>query len=65
MSNPYYFHAIFEPNGSDKTLGELDGAAFAKVDYRRQCAAHMFDQLCDIDWLSHRQLDLPYLEPEA
>ncbi len=37
-SNPYYFHAIFEPLSCHLTLAEMGGDDFSQYDYRRKCA---------------------------
>jgi len=38
LSNPYFFHQIFIPEGTDNTYAEMTADVFCKNDYRRQCA---------------------------
>lgn len=58
-SNPFYFHSIFQPLGSNLTLAEMDASQFQEYDYRRQCAYKLVDELGQY-LQERRQLSLPF-----
>jgi non-canonical purine NTP pyrophosphatase (RdgB/HAM1 family) len=59
-SNPYFFHSIFIPNNSLKTLAEMSGEEFMNYDYRRICVKNMFTKFDNkiIKWPIDHQIPL-------
>lgn len=49
---PKFFHSIFIPDGSDKTLAEMDVYEFSKYDYIRKSIKELINQL-DYSYLFH------------
>ncbi len=58
VSNPHFFHDIFMPDGRQSTLAEMEGPAFASVDYRGACARSLMDELGKLRYEQQRQLVL-------
>lgn len=48
-SNPYFFHQIFKPLGSNKGMGEMNANEFKRFDYRKKCAEVFVKKLTKID----------------
>lgn len=44
-TNPWFFHSIFVPNGSNHTLAEMNPEEFIKYDYRRKSVEGLLSQL--------------------
>ena len=42
---PYFFHLLFIPNGSNKTLAEMDMHEYAQYDYMRQSIVNLLSEL--------------------
>ena len=42
---PYFFHLLFIPNGSNKTLAEMDMHEYAQYDYMRQSIVNLISEL--------------------
>jgi inosine/xanthosine triphosphate pyrophosphatase family protein len=61
-SNPFFFHSIFEPEGSSLTLAEMNGREFQTHDYRRKCAKELCKELKDFSFQQNRQMSLPLAE---
>lgn len=63
MSNPSYFHQIFVPCDDTRTLAEMAGADFARLDYRRQCVVNLLDKVKKHGYTlgSNGPLQLPHL----
>lgn len=59
-SNPFYFHLVFVPEGSRKTLAEMNAEEFSAVDYRRDCAKLLLEKLDKIGWPESLQPKLPF-----
>jgi len=57
-TNPFFFHSIFEPDGYESTIAELDVETFCEVDYRRKCAANIADRLVKVAIEESRQIQL-------
>lgn len=47
-SNATFFHSVFVPEGSNRTLGEMDPEEFVIFDYRRRCVAGMMERADEI-----------------
>ncbi len=60
-SNGKYFHSLFIPDGSDKTLGEMQPAEFRRYDYRRHCLTEAAPMLIKYgaSW-SYVQEEIPF-----
>jgi len=59
-TNPYFFHNIFVPLGSDKTLAEMNEAEFMNYDYRKKVVAAWLQRYRQNPFLFER--DYPQLE---
>jgi inosine/xanthosine triphosphate pyrophosphatase family protein len=57
-TNPFYFHTIFQPEGSPKTIAELGSDEFQIIDYRRQCASKIVERLSEDLIEARRQMEL-------
>ncbi len=40
-TSPWFFHSIFVPDGSTRTLAEMDAGEFASFDYRRRAVVEL------------------------
>jgi len=62
VSNPYYFHQIFVPDGDTRTIAEMPGVDFARVDYRRRCVERLLAEVGDGGYAlgTDKQLRLPF-----
>lgn len=45
VSNPFFFHGIFVPEGDTRTLAEMPGIDFSHFDYRRKCVQSLLSEL--------------------
>lgn len=59
MTSPWFFHSIFQPLGSDRTLAEMGVLEFAEHDYKRRAVR---DFLPKLDFSGDTQLQLPYID---
>jgi inosine/xanthosine triphosphate pyrophosphatase family protein len=59
-TNPYFFHSIFIPAETDKTIAEMNPDEFARCDYRRDCARHFLSRLEAAGWPRSPQIELPF-----
>jgi len=58
VSNPEYFHSVFIPEGSTKTMGEMGPDVFPEYDYRRECAKNLVDKINSVNWYEETQFSL-------
>ena len=62
-SNAAYFHSIFIPQGSTRTLAEMEPSEFRRFDYRRRCLQRAFTTLKANARIAHTvQPELPLLK---
>lgn len=54
---PYFFHLLFIPDGSNKTLAEMDMHEYAKYDYMRKSIIQLIDNISKSGFLT-RPYDL-------
>jgi len=59
-TNPFFFHSIFVPEGSTKTIGEMNKNEFKKIDYRRACAMNLSERLKTYEFISSSQLKFDF-----
>ena len=58
-TNPSYFHSLFIPNDSNRTLAEMGPMEFAEFDYRRRCVATASRKLKSVARPFFKQEELP------
>lgn len=60
LTNPFFFHSIFIPEGHNKTLAEMDRKEFPPIDYRRDVARKIAVSLVEFQFQQSSQLKLPF-----
>lgn len=55
VSNPFFFHSIFIPDGTNSTYAEMPGHLFEQYDYRRKNVVKLIGMVPADVWAERRQ----------